>query len=169
MTNTQRTTHRPPETTRQFIERHEGLRLKPYKDTKGNWTWGYGCRITDPLITATLDAGSLWPLTQAQADALFYAALFRATDDAHSLFKAFPTFSPGRRTALISLSYHLGPYGLAHFPELCKAVRRKDWSRAADELCFHNGRTKDAPSQYARDFPERCAETARLLQTGLQP
>jgi len=167
MTGTRRTATRPPETTRQFIERHEGLRLKAYKDTRGLWTWGYGCRITDPLIIATLDAGHPWTLTQAQAEALFTAALSRATDDASALFKDFPKFSSGRRKALVSLSFHLGENGLAHFPKLCNAVRRLDWTRAGEELRFNNGLTKDQPSAYALDFPERCAETARLLETGL--
>ena len=164
MTDTRRTATRPPETTRQFIERHEGLRLKAYKDTRGLWTWGYGCRITDPLIIATLDAGHPWTLTQAQAEALFTAALARATDDASALFKDFPKFSPGRRKALVSLSFHLGQYGLASFPELCKAVRRLDWTRAGEELRLHNATKSVEPSRYALDFPERCRETARLLQ-----
>ena len=167
MTDTRRTATRPPETTRQFIERHEGLRLKAYKDTRGLWTWGYGCRITDPLVIAALDAGCWCILTQAQADGLLTAALARAKDDATCLFKAFPKFSPARRKALVSLSFHLGENGLAHFPKLCNAVRRLDWTRAADELRFNNGLTKDQPSAYALDFPERCAETARLLETGL--
>jgi len=167
MTDTRRTATRPPETTRQFIERHEGFRLKAYKDTRGLWTWGYGCRINDPLIIATLNAGHPWTLTNAQANALFTAAIARAIDDATYFFKAFPKFSPARRTALVSLSFHLGGSGLAHFPELCKAVRRRDWSRAADELRFKDGLTKDSPSLYALGFPERCRETARLLEGGL--
>jgi GH24 family phage-related lysozyme (muramidase) len=167
MTDTRRNVPRAPETTRQFIERHEGFRLKPYKDTHGLWTWGYGCQITDPLIIATLNAGCTWTLTCAQANALFAAAFARATGEARATFLRFPTLSPARRTALVSLCYHLGGKGIEKFHEFYKAILRRDWPRAADELRFKDGLTKHAPSQYAIDFPDRCAETARLLETGL--
>ena len=39
------------ETLRERIIRHEGLRLKPYRDTMGNWTIGYGRNLDERGIT----------------------------------------------------------------------------------------------------------------------
>ncbi len=161
---------------RAFIVRHEGLDLKAYKCPRGFWTWGVGCRITDPLICEALDTGVVFELTSPQAESLLTLALSRATRDAIALFPSLTTYNPPRQTAIVSLSYQFGKQGLAGvprgqngpkgFPNMCKAIRMQDWSRAADELRFRNGLTKAEPSDYAVQCPERCKETALLLETG---
>lgn len=49
-----------------FIEKHEGLSLKAYKDVAGYWTTGYGHLIKLPREQYFVDV----PVTQALAEAL---------------------------------------------------------------------------------------------------
>jgi GH24 family phage-related lysozyme (muramidase) len=152
------------ETIRDFLKRHEGFLLKAYKCPRGFWTWGCGCRIMDSLLCEALDAGVEFRLTRDQAEALLTAALERAIRDAKDLFPDLEQYEPERRTALVSLSFQFGKEGLAGFRQLCRAVRRGDWARAANELRFKNGLTKKEKSDYAVQCPKRCAETAAMLQ-----
>ena len=48
------------------IKRHEGLRLKPYKDSLGYWTIGYGHLMTAKEKIAFADG-----ITKEQAEELF--------------------------------------------------------------------------------------------------
>jgi len=152
--------------TRSFIQRHEGLRLRAYKCPRGYWTWGYGCRIMDPLTCEALDADVAFELTRPQAESLLTLALSRATREAISLFPQLHSYSPARQTALVSLSYQLGLGGLAAFKQLCKAVYLQNWNRAADELLFVNALRPDTPSAYATQCPDRAQETAQMLRGG---
>ncbi len=149
-----------------FIGRHEGMRPKAYKDSRGFWTWGCGCRIMDPLMCEALEEGTKFTLTPDQAEKLLSLALLRAAMEAEELFPAMDSYSPARRAALISLSFQFGKWGLARFTNMCAAVRQGAWERAADELRFKNGLTKMEKSDYAVQCPERCEETAGMLETG---
>jgi GH24 family phage-related lysozyme (muramidase) len=151
---------------RAFFIRHEGLRLRAYKDSRGFWTWGVGCRITDALICEALDAGTVFELTPIQAESLFSMALTRATRDATAIFPMLHTYNPPRQAAIISLSYQLGKEGLADFRYMCRAILLVNWVRAADELRYVDGLRKLQPSDYARQCPARCEETALMLETG---
>ena len=48
----------------EHIKKHEGFKSKPYKDTKGKWTVGYGRNLDDN------------PLTPDECVALFQATVF---------------------------------------------------------------------------------------------
>jgi GH24 family phage-related lysozyme (muramidase) len=165
----------PASSLRSFLTRHEGLVLRAYKDSRGFWTWGVGCRITDSLICEALDAsergdpaacGVEFELTPIQAESLLSMALMRATRDAVAIFPMLHTYNPPRQTAIISLSYQLGKEGLAGFRYMCRAILLVNWVRAADELRYKNGLTKMEPSDYMRQCPARCEETALMLETG---
>ena len=149
--------------TAAFLRRHEGLRLTAYQDAKGLWTWGYGTRINDPLLTAALNAGVPFTLTLHQAEALLTAGIFEATHDARILFPSYGGLSPLRQTALISLAYHLGRPNLSKWHGLAEAIRLMDWPRAANEVLFKNGLSCTEISTYAGQFPARAHETAALF------
>jgi GH24 family phage-related lysozyme (muramidase) len=153
----------PSPDTLNFLRHFEGLRTSPYRDTRGLWTWGYGCRITDPLLIAAIENDTSFRLTLEQADALLLAATWIAEANARFLFPTFSTFTPNQKTALISLSFHCGGPNLARFRQLTLAVNSHDWPQAALEVLFVDGANPTLASDYATEFPDRAKATADLL------
>jgi len=149
--------------TAAFLRRHEGLRLHPYRDSLGLWTWGYGSRITDRLLIEALENGCDFPLTLPQAEALLRAGICIATQDAKTLFPRFLSLSPLQQIALTSLAYHCGYGELSQWDGLAEAIAQGDARRAADEVLFVDGRSCSQVSRYAAMFPARAHETSALL------
>lgn len=132
-----------------FIKRHEGLRLKPYTDSLGRVTIGYG-RCLDTV-----------GITEAEAQFLFYNDFTRATNAAHRVFgDSFGDLAPARQAALIAMAYQLGEAGLADFKNMLAFMRSGDWKRAADEAL---------ESRWATQTLRRAHETAKMIETGEWP
>jgi lysozyme len=113
------------ENVKDMIKSHEGLRLKPYKDSVGKWTIGYG-----HLITKGEKFGKI---SKQEADELF------DKDFEHHAKLAART--PGwkqanekQRAAMIDLAFNMGPSWHRKFPAFSKAARKGDWNTAAKEL-----------------------------------
>jgi len=104
------------------IERHEGLRLKPYRCTSGKLTIGVGRNLEGRGIL------------KSEADFLLYNDLEECHADLVSIFPNFNTFCQNRQIALIDLRFNLGHSGFRTFSRLIKAVHKKDWVNAAGEL-----------------------------------
>lgn len=97
----------------------EGLRLKPYKDTVGVLTIGYGLNLEDGI-------------TERMALFMMREKLIEAIED----LQGFPFWSlanEARRHALISMRYNLGPNRFRGFTRMIAAANRGDWRTAADE------------------------------------
>ena len=127
------------------LVRHEGLRLKPYRDTTGNLTIGVGRNldavgVSRPealsmlannitMVEAALDAGQPW---------------WRKLDDV-------------RQDVLAELAFNLGPAGVASFHDTLSALRAGQYAAAADHLMA---------SRWAVEVGARAGELASLLRTG---
>lgn len=103
----------------ELIQRHEGFRAKPYVDTVGKITIGYGRNLTD--IGMSLD----------EIKYLFNNDLQRAYD-ACAVYPWFLSLSEARKAACIDLAFNLGNIG--RFPKFCAAMAVSDYSSAANEL-----------------------------------
>lgn len=97
-----------------IIER-EGVRLRPYLDTKGIPTIGIGCTeyangrkvaITDP------------PITRAEVDRLFEATLARFATGVERLLTRVP--SQNQFDAMVSLAYNIGLGGFGRSTVLAR-------------------------------------------------
>ena len=114
----------------EMIKQHEGVKLKPYKDTKGLWTVGVGHLIGD--------GKSLPPewnreFTMAEIDALF------AKDYEHHKKQAEKTpgwdkANPKGQGALIDLAFNMGGAWYKKFKNASAALAAGDFKKAADEL-----------------------------------
>jgi lysozyme len=126
---------------RALVARHEGLRLKPYVDTVGKITIGYGYNLTDRGIS------------RQTADAWLDADLATCVDDLSS-YPWFAALTDNRQTALLDLIYNVGPAGFSKFRRLIAALHAHDYARAAAEIL---------DSEVA---PLRARELADLMRTG---
>lgn len=107
---------------KQLIKKHEGLRLKPYKDSLGYLTIGYG---------RCLDKN---PLKQHEADYLFESDFNEALRQVKENFKFFNYLTPARQTVLIDMCFNLGINKLKGFVNTLKCIERGDYEQAADNM-----------------------------------
>lgn len=126
------------------LERHEGLRLKPYRDTVGKLTIGYGRNLDDVGI-APEEA-------ELMLDNDIDAALkqLRTVDEFNDLDSV-------RQVVIVNMAFNLGFYGLMSFSKMWKAVARNDYAEASRQMLN---------SLWARQVGNRADELARIMRTG---
>ncbi len=110
----------PPELLA-MLRLHEGLRLLPYKDTRGLLTIGFGHNLAEPIAPEAAEA-------QLACDvaAIAHQVAGVIGDD------VWPGLAPARQAALIDMGF-AGPAKLALFVKMLAAIRAQDWQRAHDE------------------------------------
>lgn len=100
------------------IKNHEGLRLKPYRDTRGFLTIGYGRCIDKRGITLE------------EANFL----LQNDIDECKSNLEHFQWYKiqpPEVKDALVNMCFNLGLRGLLGFKNMIAALGRGDYAEAA--------------------------------------
>lgn len=136
--------------TERLIRLHEGLRLKPYRDTGDppRQTIGYGRNLTDSGITFEeaeyLLAHDLARAEQALDDALPWARHLDAV----------------RRAVLVDMAYNLGIGGLLKFSRTLAAIEAGDYPRAAGMML---------QSKWAAQVKGRARRLAAMMATGTVP
>lgn len=127
----------------EFIKKHEGLRLKVYKDTVGVSTVGYGHNIEDNGIS------------QAVADLMLKEDVEIAVADCHKLFKNYDRYSARQKAAVISMSFNLGYSRLSKFKKMIAAMNKGNYKEAARQALA---------SKWAGQVHGRATEIAYYLQ-----
>lgn len=138
------------ETLTQRIARHEGFRSMPYIDTRGNWTVGYGHKLS------LTDAKSTYPtgITQEQALVLLSADIDTATRLANGALPWLHLIDEVRQGIIVEMVYQLGIQGMLGFKNMLQAMQSDDWSAASDAML---------DSEWHIQTPERCEELAALM------
>lgn len=134
--------------TRAQLKTDEGFRGKPYQDSLGNLTIGYGwCLVKAPMRESE--------------------ASIRLDNDIHEALEQleglpwFPTLDPVRQSVLVNLAFNMGFHGLLEFRRMLAAIREGRWSDARAELLN---------SVWADQVQEsRSARLAGMLMTGEWP
>lgn len=128
------------------LVRHEGLRLKPYRDTTGNLTIGVG-RNLDTVGVSNAEAMLLLANDIARVGA--------ALDLAQPWWRRL---DQTRQEVMAELAFNLGPAGLGGFHDTLNALRAGQYAAAADHLLA---------SRWAAQVGARANELAALLRTGV--
>ena len=129
-----------------LLEQQEGFRAKPYRDSRGFLTIGFG---TD------LDAG----ITRAQAEALMQQQL----DDNEVALMMFPWFAgldPVRRGVIENMAYNMGVSDVLGFEDMISAIEAKDWPEAARQM---------RASKWRVQVGDRALVLADIMETGVMP
>lgn len=126
----------------------EGLRLKPYRDTEGHLTIGYGCNLDDGI-------------TQEEAEYLLTNRLRKATQDVDRAFPWARFLSAPRFAVLVNMAYQMGLGGLKQFRKMLAALEQSDFDTAAREML---------DSRWAKvQTPGRAHQLAKQMQEDLWP
>lgn len=129
---------------RSQLERHEGLRLKPYRDTVGKLTIGIGRNLDDVGITRD-EAEMLLDTDMDEVE-----RYLSTVDEYLALDRV-------RQTVLANMCFNLGFYGLMQFKRMWAAIGRKDWGLAASEMLN---------SRWAKQVGARAVELSDAMRTG---
>lgn len=129
------------------IKEHEGLCLKPYVDTLGHTTIGYG---------RNLDAKGI---SVHEADALLVRDVSEACLTAETLVShdTWDAMGVDRRGVLIEMVFQMGGAGVAAFKKMLAALEDGDWLGASHEMLN---------SRWARQTPNRAEKLAEIMDGG---
>jgi len=124
------------ETIEEFISRHEGDRLKPYKCSAGANTIGRGWNfdanpLPKPIADYLKEHGCI---TQEMSDLLLSISVKNAISDCLDLFPNWDDISVIRRMALIDFVFQLGKHRTSHFINTIAAINTGRWSDAAEGI-----------------------------------
>ena len=128
------------------IKKHEGLRLKPYTDTNGLATIGWG-RCLDKV-----------GISHAEAELLLKADIARAVENFYLLpIQVIQNCNANRRRVLCEMLFNLGFNGVLGFVKMLSAIEVGDFERAADEMI---------DSQWAEEVGIRGRLMAQTMREG---
>lgn len=123
---------------------HEGLRLRPYRDSVGKMTIGCGRNLTDRGIT------------RDEAMTLLEHDIREAIEDLET-FPAFAALNPIRQRVLIDMRFNLGPSRFRGFTRTLAAVAAGDYVTAAAQM---------RASLWYRQVKTRGVRLAKMMETG---
>ena len=114
---------------RVHLEREEGLRRVPYKDTRGIFTIGIGHNLNKQLSNAVIDL-------------LFQEDVTEALDGLNQYYPWWQSLDPIRQLLLIDLTFNLGILGLTNFKQTMRWIEigAKALSKQAADVAFGQDR-----------------------------
>lgn len=126
------------------LERDEGFRAKPYLDTTGHWTVGFGWNM------------EAVPLDKDIARLILEREVEKCTATLRRDFSWFDGLSECRQGVLINMAYNLGLEGLKKFQRMLTAVAGGYYKEAAKEMM---------DSKWARQVGQRAVRLATQMET----
>ena len=135
------------------IKRHEGCRLRPYRDSLGFWTVGWGHKM-ESVSTCILSEG----ITQDDADHLLMVDIGIAERGVARLpVMVLNNCNDVRKGVLLEMIFQLGYAGVMKFKRMLRAIQNNDFERAANEMVF---------SLWHAQTPTRCQELSEIMRRG---
>ncbi len=132
----------------------EGLSLRPYLDSLGIWTIGYG--VTS-WLGSKVDIH--WqPITIEEATVMMHHHMIVAIGDAQMFINNWSDLTDVRQEVLAEMAYQLGGPKQRRFKRLKHFIELKLWEKAAHEML---------DSKWSKQTPRRCYELARMMRLGI--
>lgn len=132
----------------EWIKNHEGLRLKPYRDTVGKLTIGVGRNLDDVGIT------------EDEAYLLFRHDIDRCDNELREIFGEDFFFYPEQvKVVLYDMIFNLGKPRFMNFKNMIQAVKDKNWYVMVREM---------RDSKWCRQLPNRCDNNSNLILDWLE-
>lgn len=134
------------ETLVEQLIRHEGIRLKAYKDSVGKLTIGIGRNIDDTGISLE------------EAMMLLENDISRTIDGLKERLPWFGSLDRARQNVLVNMAFNMGIHGLLGFKRMLAAVKTGYYEAAAAEML---------QSAWAGQVGGRAVELANTMRNGL--
>lgn len=144
----------------QRLAMHEGVRLMPYKCSKGYLTIGVGRNLeTNPLTAEELRlcGDYMHGIIKEQAFYLLRNDIRRVTKECEKNIPFFNTLDNERQYALVDMAFNLGIKGLLGFKKMLSAMGVGNWIEASNE-CLN--------SKYAKEVGNRAKRIAETIRIG---
>lgn len=125
------------------LKRHEGYRRRPYKDTKGILTIGFGRNLIDNGIN------------REEADHLLDNDIRETLMVCATKIKQYEQFPEEVQEVVVNMCFNMGINRLLTFKKMLAAMRARDFKTAAVELMDSN---------YATQVGRRANELAEILE-----
>jgi lysozyme len=116
----------------------EGFRSRPYQDTEGVWTFGYG-------------------FTYLEIDEAEVILRMRVKKIYDKLKPKISNLSPARQDVIVNMAFNLGFKGLSDFVRMWAAVDKEDYDTAANEMLN---------SKWAKQVKGRAIRLAEIMRKG---
>lgn len=126
------------------ISRDEGFRAKPYLDTEGHWTVGFGWNM------------EAVPLDIEIARLMLDKEVARCTATLRHDFTWFDSLSEPRQAVLINMAYNLGIEGLKEFKRTLKSIADGNYVEASKQML---------ESKWATQVGERAVRLSMQMRT----
>ena len=130
-----------------ILTRHEGLRLRPYKDSEGILTIGVGRNLEDVGIS------------ESEAQHMLNNDIQDAYMGAMMNFPTFRTINGPRKRVIVNMVFNLGITRLLRFRKMRAALAGYDYEEAAKEML---------DSKWAEQVGQRAIELAEVMRTGYE-
>ena len=132
------------------LRRYEQLRLKPYKDSTGHTTIGWGHKIRNAAEARKYRKG----ISKQEADALFLQDAQFAWNAAEQILKKYPV-DPKAKPIIANMAYQMGTNGIQHFHNCINALAMKNYEQASNSMLN---------SVWAIQTPGRASELANRMK-----
>jgi lysozyme len=130
----------------EYIYKHEGMKLKPYRCTAGKLSIGVGRNLDDNGIDLE------------EALYLLDNDIRECEADLKEIFpKEWDSLSENKKTALIDMRFQLGGTGFRKFKRLIEGVKTGNWTLA--KFSIEN-------SLYYKQVKSRAQDNIKLLEEG---
>ncbi len=129
----------------EMLIRHEGLRLKPYRDTVGKLTIGIGRNLDDVGIT------------REEAMTLLNHDIAKVQREVQKAFPWFSGLNGVRKNVVSNMVFNLGLPRFRQFRKAIAAIKANQWDEAAKQML---------ESRWARQVGRRARELARMMKSG---
>ena len=129
----------------EMLIRHEGLRLKPYRDTVGKLTIGIGRNLDDVGIT------------REEAMTLLNHDIAKVQREVQKAFPWYSGLNGVRKNVVSKMVFNKGLPRFRQFRKAIAAIKANQWDEAAKQML---------ESRWARQVGRRARELARMMKSG---
>lgn len=129
----------------EMLIRHEGLRLKPYRDAKNKLTIGVGRNLDDAGIT------------REEALMLLNNDIATVRREVERALPWVSRLNPVRKDVILDMVFNLGLPRFRRFKKTIAAIKAEDWEKAAREML---------DSQWAKQVGKRAKELSAMMKRG---
>lgn len=146
------------EALKERLKTEEGVRLIPYRDSRGFWTAGVGHNLeahcSRPELTEIIRKKSI---TQNQAEQWLEDDIHDALTSCRECFDFFEGLSDNRQSVLVDFMFNLGRAKVCAFHRMIESLQDEDYATAATEMLN---------SRWAEQVGVRAIKLAQMMRDG---